>query len=62
MRHAYKIFVGRPDGNRPLGRPRRRWVDSIKMDLKLDVKTWTALRNCSMELLYDIRDFRISRQ
>jgi hypothetical protein len=31
-RNAYRIFVGKPEGNRPLGRPRHRWVDSIKMD------------------------------
>jgi hypothetical protein len=31
--HAYRILVGKPEGKRPLGRPRRRWVDSIKMDL-----------------------------
>jgi hypothetical protein len=29
-----KILVGKPQGKRPLGRARRRWVDSIKMDLK----------------------------
>jgi hypothetical protein len=28
------ILVGNPEGKRPLGRPRRRWVDNIKMDLK----------------------------
>jgi hypothetical protein len=32
-RNAYSILVGKPDGKRPLGRPRRRWVDNIKMDL-----------------------------
>jgi hypothetical protein len=32
-RDAYRILVGRPEG-RPLGRPRRKWVDNIKMDLK----------------------------
>jgi hypothetical protein len=32
-RNAYGILVGKPEGNRLLGRPRRRWVDSIKMDL-----------------------------
>jgi hypothetical protein len=32
-RNAYKILVGKPKGKRPLGRPRRRWVDNIKMDL-----------------------------
>jgi hypothetical protein len=32
-RNAYMILVGKPEGKRPLGRPRRRWVDNIKMDL-----------------------------
>jgi hypothetical protein len=32
-RNAYGLFVGKPEGKRPLGRPRRRWVDNIKMDL-----------------------------
>jgi hypothetical protein len=32
--NAYKIFVGKPEGMRPLGRPRRRWVDNIKLDLR----------------------------
>jgi hypothetical protein len=31
---AYRILVGKPEGKRPLGRPRRRWVDNIKMDLR----------------------------
>jgi hypothetical protein len=30
---AYRLFVGKPEGRRPLGRPRRRWVDNIRMDL-----------------------------
>jgi hypothetical protein len=33
-RNAYRILVGKPAGKRPLGRPRRRWVDNIKMDLR----------------------------
>jgi hypothetical protein len=33
-RNAYKILVGKPEGKRPRGRPRRRWVDNIKMDLR----------------------------
>jgi hypothetical protein len=32
-RNAYRLFVGKPEGKRPLGRPRRRWVDYIKRDL-----------------------------
>jgi hypothetical protein len=33
-RGAYNILVGGPEGRRPLGRPRRRWEDSIKMDFR----------------------------
>jgi hypothetical protein len=33
-RNVCRILVGRPEGKRPLGRPRRRWVDNIKMDLR----------------------------
>jgi hypothetical protein len=32
-RNSYRILVGKPEGNRPLGRPRRGWVDNIKMEL-----------------------------
>ena len=31
---VYRVLVGKPEGRRPLGRPRRRWVDSIWMDLQ----------------------------
>ena len=33
-RGVYRIFVGKPEGKRPLGRPRRRWEDNIKIDLQ----------------------------
>jgi hypothetical protein len=33
-RKVYKVLVGKPEGKRPLGRPRRRWEDGIRMDLK----------------------------
>jgi hypothetical protein len=33
-RNAYMLLVGKPEGWRPLGRPRRRWVDNIKIDLR----------------------------
>jgi hypothetical protein len=32
-RVVYSVLVGKPEGKRPLGRPRRRWEDNIKMDL-----------------------------
>jgi hypothetical protein len=33
-RNAYRILLGKPKGRRPLGRPRSRWVDNIKMGLR----------------------------
>ena len=33
-RSVYRVLVGKPEGKRPLGRPRRRWEDNIKMDLQ----------------------------
>jgi hypothetical protein len=32
-RNAYRLLVGKPEGKRPLGRPRRTWMDNIRMDL-----------------------------
>ena len=45
-RHAYRVLVGKPEGKNPLGRPRRRWEDNIKMDLRevdCDVRNWMGL-------------------
>jgi hypothetical protein len=42
-RNAYRILVRKTEGKRPLGGPRRRWVDNIKMDLRLDGVVWTEL-------------------
>jgi hypothetical protein len=62
-RNAYRILVGKPEGKRPLGTPRRRWVDNIKMDLReiewdgmdlidlvRDRDQWRALVNTGMNL------------
>jgi hypothetical protein len=40
-RNAYRILVGKPEGKRPLRRPRRRWMDNIKMDLR--EKGWGSM-------------------
>jgi hypothetical protein len=42
-RGVYRVLVGKPEGKRPLGRPRGRREDNIKADLK-DVGVWTGLR------------------
>jgi hypothetical protein len=61
--NANRILVGKPDGKKPLGRPRRRWVDNIKIDLREigwggmdwinlapDRDQWRALVNTVMNL------------
>jgi hypothetical protein len=45
-RGVYRVLVGRPEGKRPLGRPRRRWEDNIKLDLRdvgIDGANWIQL-------------------
>jgi hypothetical protein len=45
-RGVYRVLVGKPEGKRPLGRPRRRWEDNIKMDLReigIDWANWIRL-------------------
>jgi hypothetical protein len=45
-RNLNRLLVGRPEGKRPLGKPRRRWIDNIKMDLSeiaLKVVNWIGL-------------------
>jgi hypothetical protein len=45
-RGVYRILAGRPEGKRPLGRPRHRWEDGVKMDLRetgIDGANWIML-------------------
>jgi len=43
-RGVYRVLVGNPEGRRPLGRPKRGWVDNIKTDLQeVGVGMWTGL-------------------
>ena len=46
VQKAYRVLVGKPEGKRPLGRPRRRWEDNIKMVLRevgCDARNWMDL-------------------
>jgi hypothetical protein len=47
-RNTYRTLVGKPEGKKPLGRPRRSWVDNIKMDLKTDRMGWYGLDSCGL--------------
>ena len=62
-RDVYRILVGKPEGKRPLGRPRHKWEDNIKMDLQevrcgdtdwielaQDMERWRALVNAVTNL------------
>jgi hypothetical protein len=62
-KNVYRLLVGKPEGRRPLGRPRRRWVDNIRMDLgevgcgdvdsidlAKDRNRWRALVNAVLNL------------
>jgi hypothetical protein len=45
-RNVYRLLVAKPEGKRPLGRPRRRWIDNIKIDLLeigVSVVDWIGL-------------------
>jgi hypothetical protein len=56
--NAYRLLVGKPEGKRPLGTPRRRWVDNIRMnfvevewiDVAQDTDRWRALVNSVFNL------------
>ncbi|KAJ4435487.1 hypothetical protein ANN_18103 [Periplaneta americana] len=70
-RNAYRVLVGRPEGKRPLGRPRRRWEDNIKIDLRevgydgrdwinlaQDRDQWRAYVRAAMNLRFLFIDFK----
>jgi hypothetical protein len=64
-RNAYRILVGKPEGKRPLGRPRRRWVDNIKTDLReigWDGMDWIDLahnRGQCRALVNTVKNFKV---
>jgi hypothetical protein len=64
-RNAYRLLVGKPEGKRPLGRPRRRWLDNVRMDIGQvgwgDVE-WIGLaqdRNRWRVLVNSVLDLRV---
>jgi hypothetical protein len=74
-RNVYRLLVGKPEGRRPLGRPRRRWIDNIKMGLikigfndvdwiglAQDRYRWRALVNSVMNLRvpYNAGNYRVA--
>jgi hypothetical protein len=76
-RNAYRLLVGKPEGRRPLGRPRHRWLDNIRMDLvevgwgdvewiglSQDRDRWRALVNLvsTLGLHKMLENYRLSKQ
>jgi hypothetical protein len=74
-RKAYTVLLGKPEGSRPLGRPRRRWLDNIRMDLvevgwgdvdwiglAQDRDRWRTLVNSVLNLSLPTRDLSSSAQ
>jgi hypothetical protein len=70
---AYRLLVGKPEGKRPLERPRRRWVDNIRMDLgevgwddvdwiglAKDRNRWRALMNSVLNLPVPLNAVKLS--
>jgi hypothetical protein len=64
-RGAYRALVGKPEGRRPLGRPRRRWEDNIEMDLRevgCGSADWISLaqdRDRCRALVYTVMNLRV---
>jgi hypothetical protein len=65
VRSAYNILVGRPEGTRPLGRPRRRWEDNIMMVLReigfgdVDWIHWAQDRDRCRALVNTVMNLRV---
>ena len=61
-RNAYRVLVGRTEGKRPSGRPRRRWEDNVKMDLRevgCDAGDWIDLAQ-DRAYAWEVMNLRLS--
>jgi hypothetical protein len=62
---VYRVLVGKPEGNRPLGRPRRRWEDNVRVDLQeveCGCEDWIGLaedRDGWQALVSAVRNLRV---
>jgi hypothetical protein len=67
-RAVYRVLVGKPEGKKPLGRPRRRWKDNIRMDLQgvgCGCEDWTGLaqnRDRWWELVSAVMNLRFPKK
>ena len=67
-RGVHRVLIGKPEGKRPLGRPRRRWEDNIKMDLQevgSSCGEWMQLaqyRDRWQALVRTVRNFRLPKR
>ena len=67
MKNVHRVLIGKPEGKRPLGRPRRRWEDNIKMDLQevgVSCGDWKELaqdRDRWRALVGTVRNFRVPK-
>jgi hypothetical protein len=64
MRNAYIILVGKPEGKRPLGRPRRRWKGNIRLDIRdvwrggVDGMHLAQYKDCWISFVNTVMNFR----
>ena len=60
-RGVHRVLVGKPEGKRPLGRPRRRWEDNIKMDFREDWMELAQDRDRWWALVGTVMNLRVSK-
>jgi len=58
---VHRVLVGKPEGKRPLGRPRRRWEDNIKMDFREDWMELAQDRDRWWALVGTVMNLRVSK-